>query len=131
MIHPKVALILCLSCTFLIACDPAIDYKQIVDNTSDFDIWLIYRVNQGSDTILLPSKTETIVYSFGGIGTVLDYKNCDKLQLYNPMLSPVDSTRTILIKIDSLELWQPLIMATGYGGGEVECRFGIRNEHIK
>ena len=119
-------------CT-LVSCDPSVDYDQIIQNDSDYDLWLKIKSLYLYDSLLLPKREETIVFGDHGLGTPLTYVNCDSFYSDTTELLVKDSTHLkVTLDIGDLELWTySLLEKYSFGGGRCECRLIITNDDIQ
>lgn len=121
------------------ACDPGVQYKQIIENQSDYTLHILPRDSvwaQGnflqSDSLMASPGTEIQIVDHGEIGQVAQFADC-------PFYS--DSIRISIEGSDSLQVkitvhdpttWTYRILDESFnGGGICECRLVITNTDIQ
>lgn len=124
---------LLISISFITACDPSVDYSQIVQNDSDYDIWLKYKTLNQYDSFLLRKRQETIIFEYHGLGSPVTYENCDSFLSDSTELLVKDSINLIVFAdIDNQDIWTyTLLRDDRYGSGICECRFILTNSDVK
>ena len=128
---PFILLLLC-SCNPVIE-DPAVDYKQVIENNSDFNLLLITSRFDDVDSVIIPMEEEYILLDITGIGTIKGYRDCDTNNSGTLSLE-VESSDSLAVNIDPNQSsnWQFTIFEEyDNGGGVGECRLVIDNEDIK
>lgn len=117
----------------MVSCDPSVDYDQIIQNDSDYDIWLKVKSLYQFDSLLIPKREETIIFGEHGLGSPSQFVDCDSFISDTTELLVKDSIGLqVLVDIDHLEFWTyTLLDDKGYGSGTCECRFIISNDDIK
>lgn len=119
----------------LVSCDPSVNYTKIIDNKSDYDLWLIDS-NEWvgfQDSILIPHHSSYTLLQYEDIGgNVSSFENCS---FY---IEDIDSITTRIDGADSLALsfpinqnapWKYSVIKTGRNGS-CECRLLITNSDV-
>lgn len=127
----------------LAACDPGVDYKQVVQNNSSHDVWVLvhssfphdsvnYPPNYKRDSFYVASRSEVVLYEISHIGQVTDHQDCD---IHADSLTArivSKSNYTLTKKLTNPANWQYNVLHEAWNkAGECECRFVILNEDIK
>lgn len=128
------ASLLCLS---FFACDPALEHSRVLQNDSEFELWLVKDSASVRDSsLLLPGTSETLWNVFQ-IGTLGEYESCpatagsiDPINFY----LHVNGNQSLEVHVDLQESegWVYSILSRGgFGSGASECRRLIRNDDIQ
>lgn len=134
-----ISLILGIAILFFSSCDPGVDYRQIVQNDSKYDIMLIVdtahiNVHFGYtfDTLLIAKHSNVVIACEQGLGTTNGFSSCNSFN---------DSVYTKIVDNDHLHLDLDLNNSSNWvfdvldesmgGGGECECRIKITDSMIK
>lgn len=123
----------------LSSCDPEVQYTQIVQNDSNYSIWIIANDSsqvQGykyeKDSFLILRNSERLLFEITGLGGTSDFENCD---IYaDSLTSRIDDDDTLNLTIDlnKNSNWTFKILKNYIGrGGICECRLIINNGMVK
>ncbi|MFN5416910.1 MAG: hypothetical protein ACK5B9_07625 [Flavobacteriia bacterium] len=88
--------------------------------------------NELIDSILIPKKSQVVIYEGGGIGTVDEYSFCGSY--IDSIASNFVDTDTLILKKDPnlLANWKYIeINKSKNGGGECECRLYVSDSDIE
>ena len=131
LIKPILFTVLC--CSLITSCDPSVDYDQIIENRSDFDLWLKNEQDPTSDSMLIPSMEETIIAGWHGLGSPSQYQLCDNYSWIDLILHVKDhDTLHVQIDVTDPTIWTyTLLDDKGHGSGVCECRLIISNADIR
>ncbi len=120
--------------TILSACDPVVSHQNIIENQSDFDLWVLryqrFSDSLGIDSLPLPALSEQIVWEGQGVGDADEFEDC---------IAWMDSLQIIVVASDSLRVQVDPNLSTSWSFqilksddiSETECRLKISNELIQ
>lgn len=121
----------------LMSCDPGIQYDKIIRNETGYEVQVCIKYIDGTsdstDTLLLPSNQEVIVYNYNHIGKVNSYKNCDGHSTIDSLSINLTNNDPLSVNINPNlpENWNfNVIDQRISGGGICECRLSIINDDI-
>ncbi len=123
----------------LVACDPVIRHKKVIENNSDYDLTVrIYSdslswPNMYSASIFtIPSKTEMVIAEMSEIGNINEFSAClimcDSIV---PALSNYPNAEVLLDFSESSNWTHAQLRKRTMGGGETECRIRLGNNSIE
>jgi hypothetical protein len=120
-----------------IGCDPYGDLKEVIQNDSRHDVWLLI-IDESTidstiiDSILIRNETQEVLREQTELGGINQWKGC--YNRYWPFLRlRVDNSDTLHVIIDPNDpsSWMYLILKEeNYGGGQCECRLIITDSLI-
>lgn len=118
------------------SCDNSISYNKVVQNDSDYDIWVIMTsIYSETDSILITSLSEISIFNSWDISMYSDYENCRYPFVSLDSLSTrVNGNDTLNLNVDLNDnsIWIYNKLKKAYGDpDECECRFIITNDLIK
>lgn len=120
----------------LCACDPSSKYRKVVQNDSDYDVIVLLdgNVMHGyiSDSILVPSHSEVIIFKTTEMGRTYEFKSCDQF-LQDSIRIKIAGNDTLHVLLDPSNpfSWTYFTLKENRRKyGECECRLQIRNELI-
>lgn len=124
----------------LTSCDPSIEYQQVVENNTEYDIWLrvhdsyphdeVYVDQYEQDSFFVAAKSEVVLYQIERIGKTSDYANCF---LYaDSITTRVADHDTLFVSgnLSDTYSWE----FNDYGrnsAGKCECRYTINAADIE
>lgn len=123
----------------LVACDPVIHHKKVIENNSDYDLTVrIYSdslswPNMYSAAIFtIPSKTEMVIAEMSEIGNINVFSAClimcDSIV---PAVSNYPNAEVLLDFSESSNWTHAQLRKRAMGGGETECRIRVGNSSIE
>lgn len=123
----------------LTSCDPLVEYQQVVQNNSEYNIWLVihdsyphdevYVDNYEQDSFYLPAHTEVVLYDVSRIGKPGEYSNCD---LYaDSITARIDGYDSLSVVHNINDTYAWVFTEYERQKGKCECRFTIGSEDIQ
>lgn len=123
----------------LVACDPMIHHKKVIENNSDYDLTVrIYSDSlswpnmYSANIFTIPSKTEMVIAEMSEIGNINEFSAClimcDSIV---PALSNYPNAEVHLDFSESSNWTHAQLRKRTMGGGETECRIRVGNSSIE
>lgn len=125
--------------TLFFACDPGVQHSKIIQNDSDYDLFILSFPSKNSgyshkskvDSFIVLHHSSKDIYNYSGLGQTFEFEDCATF---------LDSFSVKVIGSDQLKLhanlnvpsnWEFNILRKSFNkGGNCECRIKINNQHI-
>jgi hypothetical protein len=122
------------SALILLSCEPGVNYKKSILNSSDYNIQIIIkskpRIYHPKDTFILSKSEEVVIDKSSQIGSTNEFENCN---IHNDSLySKIMGNDSLKLTIDLNTAFEFKVTRKGYkNGGDCNCRLIITNDMIK
>lgn len=117
---------------FFACTNKVVSYSKVVHNQSSHSIWYIKHYTDTPDTITIIANEQYFLEHGTTLGTPSRYAGCEDAPKSVSLVVKGNTSLKVTKDITNEDEWKfNLIEGSLFGSGECECRFTIKDKHIK